>query len=153
MWDGGDIGDAADLVTTRVQRAYRGLTTRAGALHINVEVLQTIFQSRLTSTLGRYLSSERGAFTRTTETGTTGSRPAQSVALAVGNGDDGVVERRVDVGDTINHRLFDFFTNTSSRLSHICIFLRDYLRIGLRGPLRVRALVLVRWPRTGRPRR
>src|SRR5690606_41784976 len=107
MWDGSDIGDAADLVTTRVQRAYRRLTTRATALHSTVEVLQTMFPGRLPSALGSHLGSERRAFTRTTETGTTGSRPAQSVALTVGNGDDGVVERRVDVGDTINHRLFD----------------------------------------------
>src|SRR5690554_4324644 len=153
MWNGGDIVDAADLVTTRVQRTHCRFTTRARALHINVEVFEAVFQSRLTSTLSSHLGSKGRAFTRTTETGTTGSRPAQSIALTVGDGDDGVVERRMDVGDPINHCLFYFFTNTSSRLSHICIFLRDYLRIGLRGPLRVRALVLVRWPRTGRPRR
>src|SRR5690554_1798150 len=93
MWDGGDVGNAADLVTTGIQRTYGGLTTRARALHINVEVFQTIFQCGLASTLGCNLCSKGSAFPRTAETGATGSRPAQSIALTVGDGDDGVVER------------------------------------------------------------
>ena len=37
-----------------------------------------------------------------------------------------------------------FFTCTSTWLSHVDILYLAYLRIGLVGPLRVRALVLVR---------
>src|SRR5690554_7687052 len=81
MWDEGDVGNAADLVTTGIQRTYGGLTTRARALHINVEVFQTIFQCSLASTLGCNLCSKGSAFPRTAETGATGSRPAQSIAL------------------------------------------------------------------------
>src|SRR5690606_4370805 len=99
------------------------------------------------------LCSKGWAFPRTAATGATGSRPDQSIDLTVGAGDVGGVKGRMEVGEPISDRLFYFLTNTSSRLSHICIFHSDYLRIGVGGPLRVRALVLVRWPRTGRPRR
>ena len=109
MGNGGDVGDAADLVTTRIQSTHGRLTTRAGAFDAHVQVLQAILESSLTGTLGRYLGSERGAFARTTEAGTTGGSPAQGVALTVGNGDDGVVERRVDVGNPINDCLFLLF--------------------------------------------
>src|SRR5690606_3028747 len=46
-----------------------------------------------------------------------------------------------------------FFTFLRVRVPGFAIskFQLLYLRIGLRGPLRVRALVLVRCPRTGRP--
>src|SRR5690554_8135747 len=121
MWDEGDVGNAADLVTTGIQRTYGGLTTRARALHINVEVFQTIFQCSLASTLGCNLCSKGSAFPRTAETGATGSRPAQSIALTVGDGDDGVVEGRMDVGDPINHRLF-YFRSEERRVGKECRF-------------------------------
>src|SRR5690554_6382765 len=98
MWDGGDVGNAADLVTTGIQRTYGGLATVAWALHSNVEVFKTIFQRGLASTLGCNLCSKGSAFPRTAETGATGIRPAQRIPPTVGDGDDGVVEGRVDVG-------------------------------------------------------
>src|SRR5262245_9165238 len=118
MRDRGYVGDAGDLVTAGIQRTNSRFTTRARALDVYVEVLQAVFQSSLAGTLGRYLGSERGALTRAAETGTTRGRPGQSVALTVGDGHDGVVEGRMDVGDPINHRLFDFLTRTSSRFCH-----------------------------------
>src|SRR5690606_4641875 len=72
----------------------------------------------LASTLGSHLGSERGGLTEAAETGTTGGSPGQGVTLTVSDGHDGVIERRVDMGDAIHHCLFDFLTRTSSRLSH-----------------------------------
>ena len=58
----------------------------------------------------------------------------------------GIGNARVD-GFKLGHRL----PSASSLLtSHIVFFL---MTAPLRGPFRVRALVLVRWPRTGRLRR
>src|SRR5690606_21952 len=51
---------------------------------------------------------------------------------------------------SVTTRLIFFFVLVAVGLA---IVLPPYLRIGLRGPFRVRALVLVRWPRSGRPRR
>ncbi len=143
MRDWRHVGDAGDLVAAAVQCTNGGLTTWTWTLDVYVEVLQTVFQRSLTSTLSSDLGCERGGFARTTETRTTGGRPGQSIALTVGDGHDGVVKRSVDVGDAINHCLFDFLRGRAAGFA-MSIFLGDYLRIGLRGPLRVRALVLVR---------
>src|SRR3546814_19795292 len=78
-------------------------------------------------------------------------RPLQRCALAVGDGDDGVVERSMDVGDAIGDDALDLLLRLGSGwFGHVCFL---YFLMALRGPLRVRALVRVRWPRSGRPRR
>src|SRR5690606_31592333 len=112
------VGDAGDFISTTVQCTDSRLTTRTWTLDVDVEVLQTVLQRSLTGTLGSNLGSERRAFTRAAEARTTGRSPGQRIALTVGDGDDGVVERRVDMGDPIDHCLFDFLTRTSSWLSH-----------------------------------
>ena len=64
-----------------------------------------------------------------------------------------IVEGSMDVRDRVGDVLFDLLTNTLSSLNHE-LFLYPFVSlIALRGPLRVRALVRVRWPRTGKPRR
>ncbi len=118
MRDGRHVGDAGDFVTAAIECAHSGLTARARAFDVDVKVFQTVFQSSLTCAFCCHLGGERSALTRATETRAPGSSPGQRVALTVSDGNDGVVERRVDVGDPINHCLFDFFTRTSSWLSH-----------------------------------
>jgi len=56
---------------------------------------------RAASHFGRHLGCEGGRFARALETLTTRRRPRQRVALAVGDVDDGVVERSVHVGDAV----------------------------------------------------
>ncbi|AHZ71199.1 30S ribosomal protein S4 [Pseudomonas mandelii JR-1] len=118
MRDWRHVGDAGDLVATAVQSADCRFTTWAWTFDVNVEVFQTVFQRSLTSTFSSYLSSKRGGLAGTAETRTTGGSPGKSVALTVGDGHDCVVKRCMDVGDAINHCLFNFFTRTSSRFSH-----------------------------------
>src|SRR6185437_4633022 len=158
-----DIDDVEHLVAQRVQRTHRRLATRARALDAHFHRL-----------LGGHLGSERGGLARTTETGAAGSGPRQGIALTIGDGDDGVVEGGLHVGHGIRDNALDLLLGLD-RLSHN--FLRllvigaatngrfpylsrsgttaqvHYFLIARRGPLRVRALVRVRWPRTGRPRR
>src|SRR5699024_6169936 len=80
---------------------------------------------------------------------------AKGVALRVRDGHDGVVEGGLDVCVTLGHVLLDYAAAAAGarsgalRCSHYFFF----PAIVFFGPLRVRALVLVRWPRTGRPRR
>lgn len=141
------VGDAGDLIATAVQSTDSGLTTWTWALNVNVKVFQAIFQRSLTSTFSSYLSSKRRGLARTAETRTTGGSPRKRITLTVGDGHDGVVERRVDVGDAINHCLLIFLRGRAAGFAmtkFLSIRWCDYLRIGLRGPLRVRALVLVR---------
>src|SRR5690606_3805281 len=63
---------------------------------------------------------ERGGLARTAEARAARSRPAQRVALAVGDGDDGVVEGRVHVGDAVGDDALDLLLGLggSSRLGH-----------------------------------
>ena len=75
--------------------------------------------SGLASSFGSDLSSERGGLARTAEAGTTGSRPGQRVTLTVGNGDDGVIERSMNVGDALSDVLFYLFANFGSSLCHV----------------------------------
>ena len=51
------------------------------------------------------------------------SRPRERVALAVGDRDDGVVERSVDVGDAVGDDTLDLLLGlgSSSRLGHGCL--------------------------------
>ena len=82
---------------------------------------------------------------------------AQGVALCIGNGNHGIVERGADMHLTLFNilalttALHNFLAFSSSHLhSPPYFFLLATVRFG---PLRVRALVLERWPRTGRPLR
>src|SRR5450432_161463 len=142
------------------------------------------------------------SFTGTTEAERTGALPCQGAAFAVRDGDDRVVEGRLDIAQAMRHVLafllfedflFAFCSGgasagccwfrhklisaflvrpavqpVSSNLPHkakcqwlICqvqvyVFVAAFFlfaTVPLRGPLRVRALVCVRWPRTGRLRR
>src|SRR3546814_17619385 len=115
MRDRRHVGDAGDFITTCVQSTHGGLPTRTWALDVDVEVLQAVLQRSLTSALCSDLGSERSALTRAAETGTTRSSPGQRIALTIGDGHDGVVERRGDVGDAINTWFFDYFKRTSRR--------------------------------------
>src|SRR3546814_3686201 len=57
----------------------------------------------------------------------------------------------MDVGDAIGDDALDLLLRLGSGwFGHVCFL---YFLMALRGPLRVRALVRVRWPRSGRPRR
>src|SRR5690606_16765305 len=111
-----------------------------------------VVERGLAGLLGGDLRGERGRLARTAETRAARSRPRQRIALAIGDGDDGVVERSVDVGDAVGDDSLDLLLGLgSSWLGHGLYI--PYCLIALRGPLRVRALVRVRWPRSGRPRR
>ena len=160
MRHGSHISNHVDANTKCSQGTNRRLATRARAFDFDVEVLDALFQGSTTSHFGCYLSSKRSRLARTLETLTTGRSPRQSIALAIGDGDDRVIEGSVNVCNTVSNVLANFLANALC-----CVIGRSFCHSGfstlyffsdwaaLRGPLRVRALVRVRWPRMGRPRR
>src|SRR6185503_19197581 len=89
------------------ERAHRRLAAGPGALDAHLDVLHAAFLCRAAATLGRDLRGERRRLARALEAGIARGRPGQRVALAVGDGDDGVVERGVDVRDALGHVLLD----------------------------------------------
>src|SRR5206468_1664733 len=122
------------------------------------------FGGRLAGPLG----GERRALAAALEADGAGRGAAKGVAVGVGNGDDRVVERRLDVRDApadvppglallgLRHRVKSPKAHRLQPVVGFCyrISFTPFLPATvLRGPLRVRALVLVRWPRTGRLRR
>src|SRR3954462_15998043 len=95
------VGDRADLQADRVERAHRGLAAAAGTLDAHFDVLHAAFLRRAPGALGRTLRGERRGLARALEAGVARGRPRHRVALALGDGDDGVVEGSVYVGDAL----------------------------------------------------
>src|SRR5690606_32142981 len=133
--DGGDVDDVGDLVTAGVQRTHRRLTARARALDADLEGLHAVVEGGLAGLLGGDLGRERGGLAGTAETRAARSRPRRRIALAVGDGDDGVVERRLDVGDAVGDDTLDLLLGLGSRLVHWArSLLLDGLARALAGP-------------------
>src|SRR5207237_3951893 len=87
------------------QRAQRRLTTRAGALDQHGHVLQAVLHRLGGRVARRHLGGERRRLARALEPARAGGRPGEHVPGNVGDGDDGAVERALDVDDARLHVL------------------------------------------------
>src|SRR6266516_4893103 len=155
--DRGDVLDPQDLEPGRGEGPDRGLPAGAGTLHEHVDLRQAMLLRTPGRRLGGQLGGEGRRLPGSLEPHVAGAGPRQRVAVEVGDGDDRVVERRLDVGLTVGDvLLLPSPRLLRLRLGHCALpyfpFLRRTPTVFL-GPLRVRALVCVRWPRTGRLRR
>src|SRR5512134_469022 len=144
------VGYLRDLEAGRVERAHRRLAPRSRALDMHLEVLHAALLGKRARASGSHLSGEGRALARALEAVRAAGRPRERVALAVRNGDDGVVEGGVDVGDALRHVLLDLLAYPGAGFGHVwipryAVTARMILMAALRGPLRVRALVRVRW--------
>ena len=152
------------------------LAARTGAGDFDFERTHAVFLRLLGGVFGRDLSRIGRRLARALETHRAGRRPGNGVALRVGDGDHGIVER---LHSHARRRTrcscvraggrgwlpcpFSVLSRPAARAGPITTLYRRSLSstaayfflpaIGFAGPLRVRALVCVRWPRTGRPRR
>src|SRR5579875_2722721 len=148
----GDIGDRADLEPGRLQRPDRGLATRARALDEHVDLLQAVLLGLARRVLGSHLGGERRRLARALEAHVAGRGPADHVAHRVGDRDDRVVERALDVGLAHGDVLLLFAADLlRARAGSLACLGRHYFlpafflpAMVFFGPLRVRALVLVR---------
>ena len=109
----GDVLDRTDLEAGGLQGTDRGLTAGAGTLHENVNLLHTVLLGATSRSLGRELRGEGGGLTRTLEANLAGGRPGDNRARGIREGDDGVVERRLDVGVAVG----DVLRNLATRLA------------------------------------
>src|SRR5207247_5706747 len=91
------ILDPGDLEARRGERADRRLTARTRALHEHVHALESVLLRGPSRLLGGELRGERGGLAGALEPDVPGGRPAARIPLLAGDGDDGVVERRLDV--------------------------------------------------------
>jgi hypothetical protein len=112
VWDGRDIRNQIDPNTKGGKSTNRRFATRARALDTDVKILDTLLLRGSTCHLGRNLCGKRSALSRTLETLTPARCPSQSAPLAIGDGNDRVVEGRMHMGDSIRHVFSDFLSHT-----------------------------------------
>src|SRR3954470_15550795 len=95
LW--GDVAHSGDLEAGGLQRADRGLAARARALDEDLDALHALLDALAGGRVGGDLGGERRRLARALETGAAGGLPRDHVALAVGERDDRVIERSLDV--------------------------------------------------------
>jgi len=111
MGDRGHIFNIGDLQATAVQCPNSGFTARARAHDANLDILHAVFLGRIAGALGCHLRCKRRGFTRAAEAAATRRRPGERVSLTVGDGDNGVVEGRMDVRNRIQYVLADLLAS------------------------------------------
>src|SRR3954468_21857797 len=154
-----DVGDRGDLEPGRLERPDRLLATGARPLDIDLDLTHPVLHRALCGAVGGRAGGVRRALPGALEAGHAGRAPADHGARQVGDRDDRVVERRLDVdvplGDVLAFAAA--LLRRPLAFSHVLsgpsgYFFRRTPTVFF-GPRRWRALVLVRWPRAGRLRR
>src|SRR3954447_21352747 len=92
-----DVLDAEDLKACRLQRADRRLAARARSLDEDLDLLKAVFHPLARAGVRGHLGGEGRRLARALEAGRARRLPGDHVALAVGQRDDRVVERCLDV--------------------------------------------------------
>src|SRR5215210_3740393 len=93
----GHVLHAQDLEAGGLERADRRLAARPRALDEDLDLLQAVLHALARTGVGRDLRCERRRLARALEARGAGGLPGDHVALLVGERDDRVVERRLDV--------------------------------------------------------
>src|ERR1700677_3713375 len=91
-----NVADAADLDAGGGESADRGLAARAGTGDAHINRTDTVVTCCVGGTDGGLLRGERSALAGAAKAKRAGRFPAERVAHLVGDGDDGVVERRLN---------------------------------------------------------
>src|SRR5204863_4455256 len=95
--DRGHVGDGADLDAGGLERADRLLTACAGALDVDLDLADAVLHRLAGGDLGREGRRVWRALARALEAGNAGRAPADHGTKRVGDRDDRVVERRLDM--------------------------------------------------------
>ncbi len=145
--------DRRDRETDRLQRTERGLTSRTRAGDLDFKRLDAVLLRLAACIFSSHLRSVRRGFARALEPH--GASEDQEIAFPCAS--VMVIMVLLKLAFTCATPAVMFLrSRRRTRDGSFAITLVPYFflpAIGLAGPLRVRALVCVRWPRTGRPRR
>ena len=155
MWNWRHVSNHRNLHPKRIERPNRRFASWSRAFNTDLQILDAIFNSYFSSSLSSYLCCKWCTFARTFKSCPSRSCPCQSIALTVSNRNNRIIKRCVNMSNAFSDVLFYFFANLRCSCSNDVSNPYSYFlpAIALRGPLRVRALVRVRWPRTGKPLR
>src|SRR5581483_476312 len=91
------VDDGADAQSCRLQRSDGCLPARARALDVDVDGPKPVFHRLLRCVLGGLACGKRSALPRSLEPDHARAAPGEHVAVGISDGDQGVVERRLDV--------------------------------------------------------
>jgi hypothetical protein len=103
------IFNVTNLNTSRSQSANRRFTPRARATHTNFYAADTVVASHAGSILRGLLRGKWCSFARSAETQRPGTLPGQHISGLIGNSHNRVVERSLDVGNSVRNMLPLFF--------------------------------------------
>ncbi len=91
-----NVADAAHLNACGGESADRGLAAGAGTGDAHIDRTDAVVAGCIGSTDGSLLRRERGSLAGATEAERAGGLPGERIADLVGDGDDGVIERRLN---------------------------------------------------------
>ena len=103
MRDRSNVRYPVDFQTNCIQGANGRITTWTRALDENIDLFQSVLLCRTARVLSGNLSGKRRAFATPPKTRSTGCGPRQRVAMTVGNRDNRIVKRRVNMCDTLGN--------------------------------------------------
>jgi hypothetical protein len=106
------IRNQIDPNTKGRKRTNRRFTTWTWAFDSDVKILDTLLLRSPSCNLGGNLRGKWRALARALEALTTTRCPSQSTTLTVGDRNDGVVERSVNVGNPIRHVFSNLLSHT-----------------------------------------
>src|ERR1700735_3856772 len=92
-----DVLNGPDLEAGRLQRPDGGLAARARTLHEHVDLAHAVLHRPARSGLGGHLGGKRSRLPRSFESDLPGRRPGDHAATGIGDRDDRVVERALNV--------------------------------------------------------
>src|SRR5690606_10160872 len=123
VWKWSDILDRRHVDTYSLQRTNSRLTTRSRTFYEYFYFTQTKFECHLTTVLSRRTSSIRSVLFRTSKTHLTCARPRDSLTLIVGQSNDDVVKRSVDMRLTYRLNNDDTFFCSFFTFSHFLLII------------------------------
>ena len=100
-----NVTDGADIESRRSQGTHRRLTAGSWTAYPHIDRTQTMVARLVGGVHGSLLSGKGRAFTRSAEAERTRALPGKRVALAVRDGHDGVVERSLNVDQSVRNVL------------------------------------------------
>lgn len=106
---GSDILDGADSHAGGLEGGDRGVASGASALDPDFEFNDAELCGGECAFSGGLLSSKGGAFSGAFVTDGSGGIPAEGFAIDIGDGNEGIVKGRLDVGDAFSDVSSDLF--------------------------------------------
>ena len=97
----GDVFDGTDGKARLMKGLDGGFAAASRTVHLHLDLADTELLSVLRTDFSGSLGGEGGAFSAPLEADRTGRSPSQHVAVAIGHGDDRVVEAALNVDDPL----------------------------------------------------